>query len=172
MPYIKHIHSIIEVPMFASMLLYVFWGCSSNTELSEEQKDFISEEIERQLKKKERISNKRYKKMRSEVPSNLKAIKTAQIAYESDFDTYVTCSPYPSRPSSTPKKWTPSASGGFKTIGWRPDGDVRGSYSVTTSSTDFTAVGIIDVDGDGVYATFVATKSENANAPTTPNNVY
>ena len=49
--------------MFASMLLYVFWGCSSNTELSEEQKDFISEEIERQLKKKERISKKRYKKM-------------------------------------------------------------------------------------------------------------
>ena len=44
MPYIKHIHSIIEVPMFASMLLYVFWGCSSNTRLSEEQKDFISEE--------------------------------------------------------------------------------------------------------------------------------
>ncbi len=113
-----------------------------------------------------------YKTKRSEIPSNLKAIKTAQIAYESDFDTYVTCAAYPSTPTKTTQQWVPGSSGGFKTIGWRPDGDVRGSYAVSTAATDFTATGLSDVDGDAAYATFTATKSENANSPTTAADVY
>jgi prepilin-type N-terminal cleavage/methylation domain-containing protein len=113
-----------------------------------------------------------YKTKRSEIPSNLKAIKTAQIAYESDFDTYVTCAAYPSSPTKTVQAWVDSSSGGFKTIGWKPDGSVRGSYGVSTSSTDFTATGLSDVDGDSAYATYVATKTSNANAPKSSADVY
>ena len=113
-----------------------------------------------------------YKTKRSEIPSNLKGIKSAQIAYESDFDSYVNCSAYPSSPTKTTQQWTVSSSGGFKTIGWRPDGDVRGSYSVSTGSKDFTATGLSDVDGDSAYATYVATKTENPNAPKSAADVY
>ena len=43
---------------------------------------------------------------------------------------------------------------------------------VVTSSNNFTAIGISDLDGDGVYATYIATKSLNPNNPITPADVY
>ena len=47
-------------------------------------------------------------------------------------------------------------------MGWAPDGEVRGSYKVvSTSSTDFLVTCITDVDGDGKKATFTATKTNN-----------
>ena len=113
-----------------------------------------------------------YKAKRAEVPMNLKAIKTAQISYMQDYDVYVRCAAYPSVPSKEPQKWDVSASGGFKTIDFQPSENVRGSYMVATTPTNFTAIGIIDVDGDGVYATYIATKSENPNAPITAPDVY
>ena len=113
-----------------------------------------------------------YKTKRSEVPSNIKGIKSAQIAYESDFDTFVTCAQYPTAPTKTTQVWDVSASGGFKTIGWRPDGDVRGSYTVASATKDFTAFGYSDVDGDGAQATYQATKTTNATAPTSAADVY
>ena len=113
-----------------------------------------------------------YKSKRSEVPTNLKAIKTAEIAYESNFDVFVTAAAYPSAPTKTTQVWVKGSSGGFATLGWTPDGAVRGSYAVATTTTDFTATGLADVDGDGTQATYVATKSNNANAPTTGPDVY
>ena len=113
-----------------------------------------------------------YKSKRSEVPTNLKGIKTAEIAYESNYDTFVTAAAYPGTPSKTTQTWTKTASGGFATMGWAPDGDVRGSYAVSTSNTDFTATGLSDVDGDSTQATYLATKSTNANAPTTGADIY
>ena len=59
----------------------------------------------------------------------------------------------------------------FKTIGWRPDGDVRGSYAVSTTSTDFTATGLSDVDGD-VVLLLSRRQSQNANSPTNVADVY
>ena len=113
-----------------------------------------------------------YKSKRSEVPMNLKGIKTAEISYESNFDVFVTASAYPSSPTKTVNTWVKASSGGFATMGWAPDGDVRGSYSVATTTTDFTASGLSDVDGDGVNATYTATKSNNPNSPTTGPDVY
>ena len=113
-----------------------------------------------------------YKSKRAEIPQNLKAIKTAEVSYMQDYDVYVKCSAYPSTPTKTTNQWTIAASGGFKSIDFRPNGDVRGSYMVSTTNTNFTATGISDVDGDGVYATYQATKSENPNAPTTAPDVY
>ena len=113
-----------------------------------------------------------YKSKRAEIPQNLKAIKTQEEAYTQEYDVYVKCSAYPTTPTKTTQQWTISASGGFKSIDFRPNVDVRGSYSVSTTSTNFTATGLSDVDGDTVYATYIATKSENPNVPTTAPDVY
>ena len=113
-----------------------------------------------------------YKTKRSEIPTNLRNIKTAEVEYEQNYDVYIKCSAYPSSPTKTTQQWTPGSSGGFKTLDFKPDGDVRGSYMVSTATTNFTATGLSDVDGDGVQATYVATKSENPNSPTTNPDIY
>ena len=113
-----------------------------------------------------------YKSKRAEIPQNLKAIKIAEIAYENEFDVYVKCSAYPASPTKTTQIWTKSASGGFRTIDFTPSGEVRGSYMVSTAQFNFTATGISDVDGDGVSATYITTKSSNPNNPTTAPDVY
>ena len=77
-------------------------------------------------------------------------------------------------PTSTPNKqqraWTTGS--GFDTLGWAPDGEVRGSYVVKTPGpTDFDAAGTCDVDGDGNDTWFMASKTQNVTM-TTGNNVY
>jgi type IV pilus assembly protein PilA len=108
-----------------------------------------------------------YRAKRAEVPGNVKGIKTAQIAYDAAFDTYIQVSSF--KPGSTvgktQKTWTSGTD--FDTLGWLPDGKVRGAYKVTSSSsTDFQVTGICDVDGDGSNATFTATKSVNTTMTT------
>ena len=114
-----------------------------------------------------------YRTKRSEVPNNLDGIKTAQAAYEAAFDAYLQQTTF--YPSATPGKaqvpWP--AGSNFDALGWAPDGAVRGVYKLTTlSSTDFLVTGISDVDGDGVIASFTATKSLSAVLAGTPPNVY
>ena len=102
-----------------------------------------------------------YRAKRAEVPSNVDGIKTAELAYEASFDAFVSASQTPS--SSPNKQQRPWPSGtAFDTLGWGPDGDVRGSYLVTTGTTDFQAHGFCDVDGDGGLQKFSATKTLNA----------
>ena len=112
-------------------------------------------------------SSKRVKQkynLEAELVSNVREIRSAEIAYESNFDVFVAAAPYPVRPNKNGQSWVKGASGGFATMGWAPDGDVRGSYAVTTTSTDFTVVGFGDVDGDGRMETYMATKSNNPHA--------
>jgi hypothetical protein len=111
--------------------------------------------------------------IRSEVPYILKMIKVAELVYESNWDVWVDVEPYPEKSSGMKtKQWNPSDSGGFEILGFTPDGDVRGTYWVTTETTNFTAYGIIDLDGDGEFATYKATKSENPNSPINAPDVY
>jgi type IV pilus assembly protein PilA len=115
-----------------------------------------------------------YRAKRAEVPSNVDGVKTAQLAYDAAFDEFITQSTF--MPSSTVNKqqqaWSGGGASGFDTLGWSPDGDVRGAYKVsTTSSTDFLVTGICDVDGDGAQVTYTARKSVNA-ALTTANDIY
>ncbi len=103
-----------------------------------------------------------YRAKRAEVPSNVDGIKTAQIAYDAAFDTYVEVSSYKPSSSVGKKQKTWSSGTDFDTLGWGPDGKVRGAYKVTSkSTTDFLVTGICDVDGDGTQASFTATKSIN-----------
>ena len=115
--------------------------------------------------------NMQYRAKRSELPSNVDGIKTAELAYDAAFDTYIQETTF--RPDSSPGKKTRNWTGGaFNTLGWAPDGQVRGSYKVqSTSSTDFLVTGIGDIDGDTVQARFTATKSINT-VMYTANDVY
>ena len=109
------------------------------------------------------FSTMQLKSMRAELPPNIKAIKTAQIMYESSYDMFVESKEYPPR-SKDKKSWDATKSGGFAVINWSPDGEVRGSYSVVTTAGpngDFKIIGVIDADGDGKFATYTATKTTN-----------
>ena len=111
-----------------------------------------------------------YRAKRAEVPSNVDGIKTAELAYEASFDAFVSASQTPSSsPNKQQRPWPVGSN--FDQLGWGPDGDVRGQYSVNTSTTDFTITGTSDVDGDGVPASFVSTKSTSASM-LSGNNIY
>ena len=103
-----------------------------------------------------------YRSKRSECLPNLKAIKTTELVYDANFDRYIEESAF--WPDSRPGKHLrdfPSGSA-FDTLGWRPDGQVRGSYKVvSTSWSNFMVTCITDVDGDGVYSSWTATKTSN-----------
>lgn len=112
------------------------------------------------------------KAKRSEVPSNVDGIKTAEVAYEAAFDAYLDCADKPGSLSKTPIEWTVTGDG-FSTIGWKPDGAIRGSYQVTNAGpTDFLVTGRSDVDGDSVEATYSATVSVNTTLEAGDENVY
>ncbi len=104
-----------------------------------------------------------YRAKRAEVPSNMDGIKTAMLAYESAYGHLVAESA--PQPDGTPGKYSRRWRTGsqFDAIGWYPDGEVRGSYSITTATPgDFLVRGVCDVDGDGVQAVFTATRAVNA----------
>lgn len=114
-----------------------------------------------------------YRAKRAEVPSNVDGIKTAELGYDAAFDKFIQqTAPWPDGSPGKPQRpWNGSGSN-FQTLGWSPDGDVRGSYMVeTTSSTDFRVTGTSDVDGDGTQATYTCSKSINA-IQMTANDVY
>ncbi len=107
-----------------------------------------------------------YRSKRAEVPSNVDGIKTAQLAYDAAFDRFIQQATFhPRTPSGASAKasllW--SSGSAFDTLGWSPDGKVRGGYKVmSVGTTDFTVTGISDVDGDASAATYTSTKSINA----------
>jgi type IV pilus assembly protein PilA len=113
-----------------------------------------------------------YRAKRAEVPGNVDGIKTAELAYDAAFDTFVVEATF--RPAAavnkTQQTWV--AGSAFDTLGWSPDGQVRGMYKVaSTSSTDFLVTGECDVDGDAANARYTATKSVNA-TQSTANDIY
>ena len=111
-----------------------------------------------------------YRAKRAEVPSNVDGIKTAELAYDAAFDAFVQQSAWTptADPSKIQQAW-PSTGTGFATIGWAPDGNVRGQYQlVSNGTTGFTVNGRCDVDNDASNATFTATR--DANSVMTSNN--
>jgi type IV pilus assembly protein PilA len=108
--------------------------------------------------------NMQYRAKRAEVPPNVDGIKTAEIAYEAAFDTYVTATVEPRAAGSLDKLAVAWVSGtGFTALGWAPSGTVRGNYAATmTGTTDFRVTGQCDVDDDSTLATYTATKAISA----------
>jgi type IV pilus assembly protein PilA len=112
------------------------------------------------------------KAKRAEVPGNVDGIKTAQMAYDAAYDGFVTATDNPgiATVGKAQQAWTTDAA--WTTLGWSPDGAIRGSYATADSSgTDFTVTGESDVDGDDNNARFTASKTVNS-VQTTTNDVY
>lgn len=102
----------------------------------------------------------------SEARMNIGAIRTAEEAYAAEEEKYVGCAADPTNiPGPTAQSF--SYSGGFKTIGFKPSGNVYYSYAVYgaengtsfSTSTNATATEYInivvvaegDLDGNGAY---------------------
>ena len=110
---------------------------------------------------------------RSEVPTNLSAVRTTEQAYFHEFDTYTNVGLQPRNNAAlntqqtawgTYSDWTP--------LGWAPDGQVRGNYGVSGSTVSiFTATGACDVDDDSSVAIFTANQN-NQPVMSTTTNIY
>ena len=119
-----------------------------------------------------------YRAKRAEVPANVDGIKTSEMGYDAAFDQFIQVTQHPTTsPGKNPVAWQ-NGNSGYQTLGWAPDGKVRGVYDVTTTAPsssnpggDFRVTGECDVDGDGTPAQYTATKSINA-VQNTPNDVY
>jgi hypothetical protein len=113
------------------------------------------------------------KEMHREVIDTLNMIKKAEMSYSMQYDEYVVAEKYPPKSSDNKSRdWVEEESGGFQTLGIAIEAPILGTYWVDVDQYSFTATGIIDVDGDGVFATYTATKSESPNNPNTAPNVY
>ena len=96
----------------------------------------------------------------AEVPANVEAIRAAEQAHIAAHGRPLAAGPAPVavdalRPN--PQPWPPGTA--FDTLGWAPEGPVRGTYAVrlTEDGSGFVVHGWIDGDGDGVPAHFTAT---------------
>ena len=99
------------------------------------------------------------KSKRAEVPGNVDGIKTSELAYEANFNDFVTLPAAPAgTPSKTPQTWDQDGTAsGWESIGWEPDGPVRGNYSSTeVSATTIRIAGLCDVDADTTTASYSA----------------
>ena len=102
---------------------------------------------------------------RAELPLNVEAIRTAEIAYQGQFGDFVSADPAPRRPEAvngTPVPWAPTR--GFKELSWSPENteQVIGSYRISVDGKTFKVTGTSDTDSDGIRATFTATQSDAA----------
>ena len=114
-----------------------------------------------------------YRPARVECPTYVDGIKTAQMAHDAAFDTFVAVPvPVPRPVSDVDGEKLPWPTGSdFDTLGWAPDGPVSGTYWVEVVDREFIVHGVCDQDGDGVAGHYVATKTTNARS-VGPENAY
>ena len=98
------------------------------------------------------------KAKRSEVPTNVTGIKTAEMAYNVMYDRFVAASVNPTGAhTKAAQAWTEGLDGWTDML-FKPDGLLRGSYAVDDLGEDFLIRASCDVDADGVNATYTASK--------------
>jgi prepilin-type N-terminal cleavage/methylation domain-containing protein len=72
----------------------------------------------------------------SELETNCDGILSAEIAYEAAATNFYDTNTAPSgTPGKTRRAWTGTEADTFLALGWKPDGDVYGSYSALSRST-------------------------------------
>ena len=78
---------------------------------------------------------------RSEMPTNVEGIRTAELAFFNQYDTFVNCSAVPSDgyAQGAPKDIGNLSGTGFDTIGWAPDGKVYAQYEATADGEELPA---------------------------------
>ena len=110
-----------------------------------------------------------YRAQRAEVPTNIDGIRAAAMAYKSAHGrVMVEDVPRPDAfPGNRERPW--KAGTRFDELGWKPEGTVRGSYTIsTTTPGEYRIRGYCDVDGDGNQAVYTATGTKSAQARTEP----
>jgi len=115
---------------------------------------------------------------RSELPTNVDGIRTAEKAYHAEWDTFTSAADCPATaPTRAQVEFTAGGFTAFENLGWVADGKVRGQYNTTAANAtasgddDFTSIGIADVDGDGDNSQYNSNRAEKASMVTS-NNVY
>jgi len=116
--------------------------------------------------------------VRRETPANVDGLKTAELAHDAAFDRFVACGSAAEaeawaraqRPGDEARAFStqPAAACFRDELGWTPSEPVRGAYWTTDEGADFGVHGIIDADGDGVFAHYVATRDANATLVSDP----
>jgi type IV pilus assembly protein PilA len=106
----------------------------------------------------------------SEGKANLAAIRTAEEGYFSEFGVYVGASANPaSIPGNQKASWglAPTASHGFNTVGWAPEGNVYYQYAVAVSAVfdTYAADALSNLDNDGTNNNWGYIKSVGSVAP-------
>jgi hypothetical protein len=109
-----------------------------------------------------------YIEKRDEIPENLVAIQKAELEYFAKHGEYLAVDSYPETPTILPNPWKESKAGAFTELGFKPKKMIRASYSVTITENDFQVLGISDVDGDNIQATYIATKNTAPSLKTNP----
>lgn len=97
---------------------------------------------------------------RAEIPGNVSAIRDAEVAYNASYDSYLSLNQAPRAMSALDSQlvmWPGTADPLWVSLGWEPDGAVRGSYESTDLGNTFKVQGHSDVDGDGIWAHFEGT---------------
>lgn len=110
-----------------------------------------------------------YRTQRAEVPKNVDGIRVAALAYRAAHGQLL--SEDIPRPDAFPgKRERPWKAGtGFDELGWRPEGTVRGSYTLSSiESGTFKVKGFCDVDANGTQAVFEAGPEGEVRALTDP----
>lgn len=109
------------------------------------------------------------KARRAEVPGNVDGIQTAELAWYAAHGRYLSAPAAPRPVLGVGKDsvdWVSAPE--WTTLGWRPDGKVRGAYWIVLTPTGFEVHGTCDIDGDGIRAEYLATESQNALIVTPP----
>ncbi|MFT5680534.1 MAG: prepilin-type N-terminal cleavage/methylation domain-containing protein [Myxococcota bacterium] len=105
----------------------------------------------------------------AELPANVNGIKVSEMAFIAAHDKVIAQDSFVPTESVGKQQIAWVTSSNFATLGWEPDGKVRGAYKIEVAdadSDDFTIIGISDVDGDGQKATFTALRETNVEAVT------
>ena len=115
---------------------------------------------------------------RAELPTNLDAVRTAELAYFAEWDAFTTAVATPNiLPGRLPTAFAGTGLEAFELLGWTADGNVRGQYSSTAAPAtaafreDFLAVATSDVDGDTIAAAYNTNRTEKSYMLTS-NNIY
>ena len=102
---------------------------------------------------------------RSEAPTDLDAIRTAERAYFAEWDTYFALPYCPATPAGrNPVEFSGPCAEPYERFGWRADGRVRCRYWVELvtierdGEPDFIAWAECDIDGDGEPCVYRATR--------------
>ena len=109
-----------------------------------------------------------YIEKRDEMIPVIQQIKKAELAYFAEHARYLAVAPYLKEPTGLAYPWKSEDAGAFNELGFQPTIETRSSYSVVLEGDGFMVIGVSDVDGDSIEATYVATRDKDAELITNP----